>query len=141
MQMAKIPKKLEKVCQEVWEELISQSRYHLFKTCWKNDQVQLHVNFSKKFWTLPKSNVHIFIVFITVQLCRVWRMFLSLKVWEELFTRSRYTILRCPPGIRHISQMHFLLPDQKLVGGEGKGGSSPLNLPLMKFCTCDLWFS
>jgi hypothetical protein len=29
------------------EELITQRRYHLFNTCWKNDEVQLYVNISK----------------------------------------------------------------------------------------------
>jgi hypothetical protein len=35
------------------------------KTCWKNDQVQLYINFSKKVRTLPNSNMLIFNMSIT----------------------------------------------------------------------------
>jgi hypothetical protein len=71
------------------EELITQSRYDLFKTCWKKDLVQLHVIFSKNVQTLPKSHMHVFNVFITSVhgLKNV-----SLKVREELITQSRYPI-------------------------------------------------
>ena len=46
-------------------------------------------------------------------------MNVSLKVWEELITQSRYTIKdarqpTCPSGIHHsISRMHFVQPSQK----------------------------
>jgi phenolic acid decarboxylase len=43
---------------------IDDDEYCLFKTCWKNDQVQLYVNFSKNYRTLPKSHMHIFDVSI-----------------------------------------------------------------------------
>jgi hypothetical protein len=45
---------------KVWEEFITQSRYHLFKTCRKNDKVQLHVNLTKIVRKLPqKSHAHL----------------------------------------------------------------------------------
>jgi hypothetical protein len=40
------------------------SRYHLCKICWKNDYVQLYVNFSNSTNTIPKSHMHIFNVSI-----------------------------------------------------------------------------
>jgi hypothetical protein len=36
---------LENESQKVWKELTTQSRYRLFKTWWKNYDVQLYVNF------------------------------------------------------------------------------------------------
>jgi hypothetical protein len=56
---------LKNVSLKVWEEMITQSRGSLFKTCWKNDQVQLHGNFSKNVQIFPKSHMHIFNVSIT----------------------------------------------------------------------------
>jgi hypothetical protein len=71
---------LENVSLKVWEEFITQSRYPLFTNCWKIDKVQLHVNFSKKARTLPKSHMHIFNVSITtVQSLEN----ISLKMWES----------------------------------------------------------
>jgi hypothetical protein len=99
------------------KELITQSRCRLFKTCWKNDKVQLHVNFSTNVRTLLKSHMHIFNVSITTvqDLKNV-----SLKVWEELITQSRYPIKDAsPPGIypsiSHMHFMHFVQPGQKLM--------------------------
>jgi hypothetical protein len=62
--MTKVPK-LKKASLEVRKEFITQSRHHLFKTCWKNYQVQLHVNFSKNDQTLLNSQMHVFNVSIT----------------------------------------------------------------------------
>jgi hypothetical protein len=58
---------LKNVSLKVWKELITQSRYHKFKTCWKNDYryVQLHVNILKNIETLLKSHMLIFNVSIT----------------------------------------------------------------------------
>jgi hypothetical protein len=56
---------LENANLEVWEELITQRRFHLFKTCWKNDKIQLHVN-SENVRALLKSHMHIFNVPITI---------------------------------------------------------------------------
>jgi hypothetical protein len=59
---------LERAGLEMWKELITQSRDRLFKTCWKNYKVPLHVYFSKNVRTLLKSHIHIFNVLIfTVQ--------------------------------------------------------------------------
>ena len=60
---------LKNVSLKAWEELITQNRCRLFKTCWKNDQVQLHVNFSKNVQILPKSHMHIIKVSITTVQC------------------------------------------------------------------------
>ena len=73
---------------------------HLFKTCWKNDQVQLHVNFTKNVRTLSKSHMHIFNVSITtVQGLKN----VSLKLWEQLITQSRYPIKDARPPVIHDS--------------------------------------
>jgi hypothetical protein len=77
---------LRNFSQKVWEELITQSRCHLFKTCWNNDKAQLHVNFSKNVRKLPKSHMHIFNVSMTTV---HGLKNISLKVWEELITQSR----------------------------------------------------
>jgi hypothetical protein len=71
-----------------------------------------HVNFLKNVRIFPKSHMHIFNVFITtVQGLKN----VSLKVWEELITRSRYPIKDArPPGIHHSkSRMHFVQQGQK----------------------------
>jgi hypothetical protein len=54
---------LKNVSLMVWEELFTQSRCHLFKTCWKNDYACNF--FLRNVLTLPKSYMHIFIVSIT----------------------------------------------------------------------------
>jgi CDP-diacylglycerol pyrophosphatase len=75
---------LKNVNLKVWEELITQSVCHLFKTCWKNNYVQLHVNLSKNVTTLPKIHMHIFNVSITTM---EGLKIVSLKVLEELITQ------------------------------------------------------
>jgi hypothetical protein len=83
---------LKNVSQKVWKEWIKQSRCHLFKIWWKNDLVvQLHVNFSKNIWTLPKSCMHNFNVSIAaVQGVKN----VSQKVWKEFFTQSRWHLFK-----------------------------------------------
>jgi hypothetical protein len=115
---------MKNVSLKVWEELITQSRCHLFKTCWKNDKVHLNVNFSKNLWTLPKCHMLIFNVSITTmqglknvsKRCgRSW----SHKVGTLLKTPTclpTHPPIR-PPGIHHsISRMHFVQPGQNLSG-------------------------
>jgi hypothetical protein len=52
---------LKNVSLKAWQKLITQSRCRLFNTCWKNDSVQLHGNFSKnvRIHTSKKSHAYL----------------------------------------------------------------------------------
>jgi hypothetical protein len=63
----------------------------IFKTCWKNDKVYLHVNFSNNLWALSKCSMHIFNMSrITLQSFKNF----SLKLWENLVTQSSYCLFK-----------------------------------------------
>jgi hypothetical protein len=92
---------LKNVNQKVWEELITQSRCRLFKTCWKNYLVQLRVNFSKNVRTLPKSHTHIFnMSMTTVQGLKN----VSLKVWGDFITQNRCFLFKT--WLNDLVQLH-----------------------------------
>jgi hypothetical protein len=73
------------------DELIIQSMYCLFKTCWKNDLVQLHLHVFKNVRKFPKKQMHIFDVSVTTVLNLEN---VSLEMWEEFITQSRYRLFK-----------------------------------------------
>jgi hypothetical protein len=61
---------LKNVSQDVRGELIPQSRYHQFKTCWKNTPSSTTCKFfSRNVRTLPKNHMHI--SYVSIITCKL----------------------------------------------------------------------
>jgi hypothetical protein len=103
---------------EVRDELIilhKVARNCLFKTCWENEYLQLHINFSKNVQTLPKSHMHIFNVSITK--CAKFEECQPKDVRGLLNYTKQVPFMKTSAWhTPFISQIHFVQPVAKLCG-------------------------